>query len=171
MAKIHIHIHEGYQGSRGLKTYAERSIAESHKGQGKLGTGEPKAREHDSDKGEAHRKAMHEYASFSDPAGRNTLIKQMGPTQARKVRAERSAPAPRPAMHPHEHDADDATTRVGKTRGQMARKRGETMQNMAGARVANVTAASGSTEFAKNSTLKGHKAVMGRAFHKAKTVR
>lgn len=52
MPKIHIHIHGGHPGSRGLKTHAERSIAQSHEGQGKLGTGEPKAREHDSDKGQ-----------------------------------------------------------------------------------------------------------------------
>jgi hypothetical protein len=51
MPKIHIHVHSTQQGSRGLKRHAERSIAESHKGQGELGTGEPKSREHDSDGG------------------------------------------------------------------------------------------------------------------------
>lgn len=51
MAKIHIHIHSGHPGSTGLKSHKARSIEESHSGQGKLGTGEPKALEHDSDKG------------------------------------------------------------------------------------------------------------------------
>lgn len=68
-------------------------------------------------------------------------------------------------------DAYDATTRVGKTRGAMAKERGHAMQNMTGARVANVTAASGSTGFEKNTTLKGHKESMGRAFRTAKTAK
>jgi hypothetical protein len=283
MSKIHIHIHEGHQGSRGLKRHAERSIAESHKGQGMLGTGEPKAREHDSDK--AHQKAMHEYASFRDPAGRNALIKHMGPAKAKQFHAKTVAahgprqpegaqherdsdaedavtgrsgqyhntntrrafantrkmelsahkeakltrgtglehPGEAPARgtspkgreeraaHHHElkkyqgttkhleksearaaraertnvpgqrnykrefgkvvKDEDDATPRVGKTRGAMAQQRGHVMQQMTGARVKNVTAASGSTEFAKNTTLKGHKASMGRAFHTANTAK
>jgi hypothetical protein len=68
-------------------------------------------------------------------------------------------------------DADDATTRIGKTRGTMAKERGQTMQKMAGARVANVTAAAGSTGFEKNTTLKGHKTATARAFKTAKTVK
>lgn len=79
--------------------------------------------------------------------------------------------ASRQAGKQHDSDADDATTRVGKTRGAMAKERGQAMQNMTAARVKNVTAAAGSTGFEKNTTLKGHKASSGRAFRTAKTVK
>jgi hypothetical protein len=38
---------------------------------------------------EAHLAKMREFASFSDPAGRNLLIKHMGPVNARRIRSER----------------------------------------------------------------------------------
>lgn len=243
MAKIHIHIHGGHAGSRGLPRHAERSIEESHKRQGMLGTSEPKAREHDSDTDDAitvrkgrrgdpdealsrvgmaetrkdkiesrheasrekhnpnyHERqrpqsagsAVHGAAGRAERAEQHHAAKREAAVskihtarQERAEKIERTRPSGfRPASHPkgykssaerrpwqHEEDADDATTRIGKTRGTMAMERGQTMQKMTAARVKNVTAAAGSTGFETNATLKGHKQSTGRAFHTAKTVR